>query len=58
MIARQWLLGLGKERAMNIGRIIREIEVLPEEEQVQLPEDQPTTPEPTQPEPVRQPVPA
>jgi hypothetical protein len=43
---------------MNIGRIIREIEVLPEEEQVQLPEEQPTTPEPTQPEPVRQPVPA
>lgn len=43
---------------MNIGRIIREIEVLPEEEPLQVPEDQPTTPEPTQPEPVRRPVPA
>jgi hypothetical protein len=44
---------------MEIGKIIREIDVLPEDAaMVRLPEDQPSTPEPTQPEPSRSPAPA
>jgi hypothetical protein len=48
-----------KERAMNIGEIIREIEVLPDEQEpIQFPEDQPSIPEPVQPQPAGSPVPA
>jgi hypothetical protein len=48
-----------RERAMNIGEIVREIEVLPEEQEpIQLPDDQPSFPEPVQPQPDRSPVPA
>jgi hypothetical protein len=38
---------------MEIGKIVREIEVLPDEEVPQVPEDQPSVPEPTRPESAR-----
>ena len=47
----------GEECAMDIGKIIREIEVLPDEGPIQLPEDQPSDPEPAQPLPTRSPIP-
>jgi hypothetical protein len=48
---------LGKERVMNIGKIVREIEVLrDDDEPIQLPEDQPSIPEPMQAQPSRSPI--
>jgi hypothetical protein len=44
---------------MDIGEIVREIEVLPDEEEpIQLPTDQPSIPEQMEPQPARTPVPA
>ena len=43
---------------MDIGKIIREIEVLPEEEErIRFPEDQPSEPQPAPPQPAPSPVP-
>jgi hypothetical protein len=48
---------LGKERVMNIGKIVREIEVLrDDDEPIQLPEDQPSFPEPMQTQPSQSPI--
>jgi hypothetical protein len=50
---------LGKEREMDIGKIVREIEVLRDgEEPIHLPEDESSIPEPTAPPPLPSRVPA
>jgi hypothetical protein len=43
---------------MDIGKILREIEVLPDEEEpILFPEDQPSEPEPAAPQPIQPPIP-